>query len=812
MVRFAIPGLIFLLSLAAFGQGATPQQIDILPIPNQIYGVAPLQVVALASSDLPVTLSAHGPATLNGRFLTITGTGTVIISAQQKGNATYAPASAQASFSVLPGTPSIQAQPATIVYGTPFDGSVFAPTATVVPAADPAADVPTVSWQLNTSQINGGSPAGVTVPYSSSLLRYESDRMVETSTRTGNALAPDPAILADRIYKVAFTCDCQQFEFAVQSGGYLYRLWVDGSWATTDSISFENDYPSAVFFKVAFPDKRPRQIKVELTYAPAFYGLVVGSEDKISPPQVPLRDRVIIFGDSWTGPTIVEPVAGPYQPGLLGSGYAQTLGEYFNWDWWEDGEGGTGFVNPGPVGNTWPQRALTDLCGQNPDRVVVFGGGNDGNHSEAEIQQAATLFLTEVTTCLPGTPIYLIGPQSVEDNTAAAMAAAAALFPDAVTYAGPAVETWIYGIPDDPTTGNAYLYIDGHPTPLGQDFLAEKVAETLMGISPALTQPTFPLFAPSAAAGSFSYSHPDGERIDAGQWQVSVIFTPADAVNFATAAQPVSLTVRRASSTLSLVTSASSVQPGGAVNLTAKVTPQIAGVPTGVVLFTDGGQPLGSAKLNGAGVAALTASNLAPGAHSISASYAGDANFLSALPPLPVTVSVIQPNFSFAINPTQITLNRGQAASVQLTATSTGELAAKLNVSCTGLPQNSTCAMQSNSEISVANDSATHATLTIQAESPKTTAAANDSNQLGTPLYCLLASGLPFCRKRKWKGATRWVTLAWALLMAGTLSMGCGSHMAYSYPAPGNYQVQIELVDPANPKLAHSQTLEVTIQ
>ena len=82
----------FVLCVSAFGQGTTPQQINLLPIADQRYGVAPFQVIALASSYLPVTITATGPVTLNGRWLTVTGVGTVTVSAHQAGNTVYAPA------------------------------------------------------------------------------------------------------------------------------------------------------------------------------------------------------------------------------------------------------------------------------------------------------------------------------------------------------------------------------------------------------------------------------------------------------------------------------------------------------------------------------------------------------------------------------------------------------------------------------------------------------------------------------------------------------------------------------------------------
>jgi hypothetical protein len=69
------------------------------------------------------------------------------------------------------------------------------------------------------------------------------------------------------------------------------------------------------------------------------------------------------------------------------------------------------------------------------------------------------------------------------------------------------------------------------------------------------------------------------------------------------------------------------------VAFTATVTPQYEfgkSTPTGLVSFLDGTQSLGSSSLNSAGVATLSTSTLAIGAHSITASYSGDSNFGSS--------------------------------------------------------------------------------------------------------------------------------------------------------------------------------------
>jgi RHS repeat-associated protein len=64
------------------------------------YGVAPITLTATASSGLPVTFSVlSGPGSIAGSTLTITGSGTVVVAANQAGNSNYA-AAAQVTQSI----------------------------------------------------------------------------------------------------------------------------------------------------------------------------------------------------------------------------------------------------------------------------------------------------------------------------------------------------------------------------------------------------------------------------------------------------------------------------------------------------------------------------------------------------------------------------------------------------------------------------------------------------------------------------------------------------------------------------------------
>src|SRR5439155_1751631 len=89
------------------------------------------------------------------------------------------------------------------------------------------------------------------------------------------------------------------------------------------------------------------------------------------------------------------------------------------------------------------------------------------------------------------------------------------------------------------------------------------------------------------------------------------------------------MTVAPASTAVALTASASSQTFGQAVTFTATVSAANpgSGTPGGSVTFRDGSGVLGTAALDGSGVATLTpgAFTLAVGAHTIKASYGGDA-------------------------------------------------------------------------------------------------------------------------------------------------------------------------------------------
>jgi hypothetical protein len=109
------------------------------------------------------------------------------------------------------------------------------------------------------------------------------------------------------------------------------------------------------------------------------------------------------------------------------------------------------------------------------------------------------------------------------------------------------------------------------------------------------------------------------------------------AVVFPTAAAV--LTITDVDTSTTLTSSANPSLIGQPVTFTATLTPTGMGGPTGTVTFFDNGTPLGTVALNAAQQAAFTTQTLTAGAHTITATYNGDASFATSTGMLTQTVT-----------------------------------------------------------------------------------------------------------------------------------------------------------------------------
>jgi uncharacterized protein (TIGR03437 family) len=136
-------------------------------------------------------------------------------------------------------------------------------------------------------------------------------------------------------------------------------------------------------------------------------------------------------------------------------------------------------------------------------------------------------------------------------------------------------------------------------------------------------------------AGSFGY--PAGQGYDQASGLGSV-----NAFNLVTGWR--TTTSARASASVALQTTATSVVSNGSVTITAIVTGSSGATPTGVVTFTSGGQQIGVASLSGTGSSAsasitVDAAVLQVGTNNIVAQYSGDATLNAATGTIDISVT-----------------------------------------------------------------------------------------------------------------------------------------------------------------------------
>jgi hypothetical protein len=132
--------------------------------------------------------------------------------------------------------------------------------------------------------------------------------------------------------------------------------------------------------------------------------------------------------------------------------------------------------------------------------------------------------------------------------------------------------------------------------------------------------------------------------------------------------------VNKAASATAVVSSVNPSASGQSVVFTATVTGPSgdAIVPTGTVNFLDGSTTLGSGTLNTSGVGTFSTSSLASSSHSITAVYAGDANFTGSTSAV-LTQVVNQPVKLVSTTSVTSSLNpSGQGQTVTFTGTVTG--------------------------------------------------------------------------------------------------------------------------------------------
>jgi lysophospholipase L1-like esterase len=268
------------------------------------------------------------------------------------------------------------------------------------------------------------------------------------------------------------------------------RIIVDGRYLTLSglraSVAVNPSYYVLDFSAVG--GRKTRQITLESEFNSMFWGVRVDPESKVWAPDAAGHVRVIAIGDSITG-------GGDGFPDLPGEDWPSLVAKMLGWnDVWNSAIGGTGFI--ATARDAFPNfgQRIQDVCQNNPDLVIVFGGINDGViASPAQIQAAARAYFQAIRACLPSTPMIVLGawpastgPAPARIDVETALHTAVTQFHDRLTYFVPIATdptgSWIAGtgnVGSPNGTGNADKYIDPkrtHPTDAGIRYLAERIA------------------------------------------------------------------------------------------------------------------------------------------------------------------------------------------------------------------------------------------------------------------------------------------------------------------------------------------------
>ncbi|HZY61685.1 MAG TPA: Ig-like domain repeat protein [Edaphobacter sp.] len=314
-----------------------------------------------------------------------------------------------------------------------------------------------------------------------------------------------------------------------------------------------------------------------------------------------------------------------------------------------------------------------------------------------------------------------------------------------------------------------------------------------------------------------SFATPATNASSAGAYPVSASITGAAAKNYVVSATPASLTIKAAPTVVTLTTSAASIASGTSLTASAHVISTTTGVPAGAVTLLDGTTPIATLPAS-AGTASFTVGQLAAGTHTLTASYAGDKNFLaSASTPALITVTPAPSNSAdFTIASTQAisqTIAPGGTASFSFAVQTQGTgLSSPIKLAASGLPPLTTASF--NPEYLPPGTGAGTFVLTIS--TPKSALVTHKKGGAGI-LFALLLfpyPGIFLWRKHRQR------TFAAILLIFVTCLVGlsgCGSRVFTGNQPEGlvktyNITVTGTATSPSGGILQHSTTVKLIVQ
>ena len=329
---------------------------------------------------------------------------------------------------------------------------------------------------------------------------------------------------------------------------------------------------------------------------------------------------------------------------------------------------------------------------------------------------------------------------------------------------------------------------------------------------PAMSGTVTGLLEQDAGKVAVVYSTPAVSGSAVGTYAVTASLGGAAAGNYVLGAvTPGVLTVVQAG-TVTAIGSAVLQSAGSNVMATISVRSATTGVPTGSVTLLDGGTPVAAGPVGGTGSVVLGSGSLASGAHSFTAFYAGDGNFVASTSvAFPVTVGAgagagAGASADFALSTTGATtevVSGGSSVDFGLWAKWTGaSMSSPVTLAVTGLPAFATAAF--NPPYLPPGGAVSGFTMTVAM--PVTAARAGGVGRVLAAM-CL---GLPVLLVGRRRGLGRvWVVLVAVGLVGVT---GCGDRVTATTDGAGVTKASYPLTVTGTGSDGNGGTLQRTVQ
>lgn len=242
------------------------------------------------------------------------------------------------------------------------------------------------------------------------------------------------------------------------------------------------------------------------------------------------------------------------------------------------------------------------------------------------------------------------------------------------------------------------------------------------------------------------------------------------------------------------------------VILTATLALSGSQTPAGSLTFYDGATSLGTAALSNAGQAVLSSTMLAPGSHSLTATFNGTGPFLSSTSK-PILETILPSTFAVTLTPATLTLHGGQGATVTTVLTSVGGFAGPLTLSAGPWPTYATGSFSPGAlTLTAAGTGQANLVLTTAQEALNDPAARPGAKPW--PILFAVSLLLP-CSLTRFRRLRRLLAFATIAVLTQTLT-GCGTVGVPFHLVPaGTYRIPITATDAAHHQQSATLTLTV---